>query len=102
MRLHLRFAVSWNLPCSTAMLITLFCGRLSYALAVVGLSKTRSPQSITEAATFVHPFSQGGTEAAQLLTTRLPEERPTRYREVVQTSWDACVCDSGPATARWD
>ena len=53
LRLRLQFAVSWNLPLSTAMLITRFLGGLSYALAVVGISKTRSPQRITEDATEV-------------------------------------------------
>src|SRR5262245_21335282 len=36
------FAVSMNLSCSTAMLITRYCGRLSHALAVAELSKTRA------------------------------------------------------------
>src|SRR5437867_9883299 len=42
-----RFAVSWNLPCSTAMLITRRDGMVSYALAVVGFQRLE-PLSIAE------------------------------------------------------
>jgi len=55
LRLRLHFAVSWNLPLSTAMLITRFLGGLSYAFGRCRIIKTRTPESIAEAVRFIHP-----------------------------------------------
>ena len=49
-------------------------------------SKTRSPQSITEAAPVCSPVSEGSTEAAQVLITRLLDERTHPLSRVVLTS----------------
>src|SRR5947207_8822332 len=50
------FAVSWNLPCSTAMLITRIDGMVSYAFGRCRLSKTRAPTAYQTAPALIIPL----------------------------------------------
>src|SRR5881227_3574999 len=50
------FAVSWNLPCSTAMLITRIDGMVSYAFGRCRLSKTRAPTAYQNARALIILF----------------------------------------------
>src|SRR5207237_7537342 len=52
---RIRFAVSWNLPCSTAMLITRKDGMVSYAFGRCSFSKTEAPHRSFCAWTLIRP-----------------------------------------------
>ncbi len=56
--LRFRFAVSWNLPYLTAMLITRIDGMVSYAFGRCKLSKTRAPRAYQNAPALIMRFSR--------------------------------------------
>src|SRR6266481_1141877 len=51
------FAVSWNLPCSTAMLISRLDGMVSYAFGRCRIVKDKNDRSITDAGALIISFS---------------------------------------------